>query len=118
MYQKNIDWQKMDGLALVIVQDQKTKSVLMLGYMSPESWFQTLKDGFMTFWSRSKQRRWKKGETSGNTLKLVDWKLDCDGDTLLLSVQPQGPVCHTGDRTCFGNNHGRFLDELERRHRS
>ncbi|QTN39174.1 bifunctional phosphoribosyl-AMP cyclohydrolase/phosphoribosyl-ATP diphosphatase HisIE [Cryomorphaceae bacterium] len=113
MDQKKIDWQKMDGLIPAVVQDQKTKSVLMLGYMSPESWSQTLEDGFVTFWSRSKQRLWKKGETSGNTLKLSDWKLDCDGDTLLLSVDPAGPVCHTGDTTCFGNDHGRFLDALE-----
>jgi phosphoribosyl-ATP pyrophosphohydrolase/phosphoribosyl-AMP cyclohydrolase len=98
----NIDFEKGAGLVPVVVQDAQTLQVLMLGYMNAAAWEQTLAEKRVTFYSRSKERLWTKGETSGNFLDLVDWKLDCDGDTLLLQVHPVGPVCHTGAATCFG----------------
>ena len=112
-----IDFDKnSDGLVPAIVQDSETKNVLMLGYMNREALEKTKELQKVTFYSRSKQRLWTKGEESGNFLHLVDMKLDCDRDTLLISVRPLGPVCHTGTDTCWGlkndNNTG-FLAELE-----
>ena len=119
-----IDFEKMGGLVPAIVQDADTRQVLMLGYMNPEAYEKTMETGKVTFWSRSRQTLWTKGETSGNFLELVDMKVDCDNDTLLVKVHPLGPTCHTGTDTCWGEeNNGlplAFLSELqdfiERRH--
>lgn len=97
----NIDFKKGGGLVPTIIQDAQTQKVLMLGYMNEVAWKQTLDTKKVTFYSRSKGRLWVKGETSGNFLNLVDWKVDCDQDSLLLKVNPVGPVCHTGEDTCF-----------------
>ncbi len=99
-----IDFEKGDGLVPAIVQDAVTHRVLMLGYMNAEAYQLTLDRGYVTFWSRSRKRIWTKGETSGNFLQLRDIKTDCDGDTLLVSAIPSGPVCHTGADTCFGED--------------
>lgn len=96
-----IDFTKNDGLVPCVIQDASTKVVLMLGYMNEEAYQKTLKDKRVTFYSRSKERLWTKGETSGNYLELVEMRLDCDQDTLLAKVNPIGPVCHTGHDTCF-----------------
>lgn len=98
----SIDWTKSDGLVPAIIQDSLSLRVLMLGYVNQESLQQTLSSGLVTFFSRTKQRLWQKGETSGNTLRLIDIKLDCDNDTLLMTVEPKGPTCHNGTRTCWG----------------
>ena len=104
-----------DGLLPAIVQDAHTRVVLMQGYMNLEALTQTLASGQVTFYSRSKQRLWTKGETSGNILELVRIDADCDLDSLLLQAHPTGPVCHTGADTCWGlPNQGNFLDHLER----
>jgi phosphoribosyl-ATP pyrophosphohydrolase/phosphoribosyl-AMP cyclohydrolase len=96
------NWEKItDGLVPAIIQDVRTKNVLMLGYMNRESLEKTQETGKVTFYSRSKQRLWTKGEESGNFLKVVDIKNDCDQDTLLLYVNPVGPTCHTGSDTCW-----------------
>jgi phosphoribosyl-ATP pyrophosphohydrolase/phosphoribosyl-AMP cyclohydrolase len=97
-----IDWDKMNGLVPAIVQDQTTGAVLMLGYMNPEALAVTQASGRVTFWSRSKQRLWTKGETSGHFLNAVKIALDCDQDTLLILATAQGPACHTGTDTCWG----------------
>ena len=105
-----------DGLLPAIVQDASTKTVLMLGYMNAAALEKTQATGQVTFYSRSKQRLWTKGEESGNFLKLVDIKADCDQDTLLIQADPQGPTCHKGTDTCWGEeNTARygFLTELE-----
>jgi|SRR5579862_8737322 len=99
-----IDWTKGDGLVPAIVQDATSGAVLMLGYMNAAALEATLERGRIVFFSRSKQRLWEKGESSGHHLRLIDWRLDCDGDTLLLLAHPAGPVCHTGTRTCFGDD--------------
>ena len=120
-----IDFEKCGGLVPAIIQDADTKQVLMLGYMNRDAYEQTLQKGLVTFWSRSRQCLWTKGETSGNTLHLVSIKNDCDGDTLLVRVRPEGPTCHTGTDTCWGEDNKRnpltFLSELsdfiEQRHR-
>ena len=96
-----LDFAKGNGLLPVIVQDAQTQVVLMLGYCNEAAWAKTLETGLVTFYSRSKQRLWTKGETSGNHLELVDWQVDCDRDTILVQVNPKGPVCHTGTDTCF-----------------
>ncbi len=96
------DWSKNDGLIPAIVQDANSLRVLMLGYVNQEALQKTLSSGLVTFYSRSKQRLWQKGETSGHVLRLVDVKLDCDKDTFLIMVEPEGPTCHLGTRTCFG----------------
>lgn len=101
--QSKIDWAKVDGLIPVVVQDASALRVLMLGYMNAAALDATLASGLVTFYSRTKQRLWQKGETSGHVLRLRELKLDCDGDTLLALVEPVGPTCHTGARTCFGN---------------
>ena len=104
-----------DGLVPAIVQDQVTGKVLMLGYMNAEAFQQTLALGKITFFSRSKNRLWTKGEESGNFLLLVSNAVDCDGDALLFKVIPVGPVCHTGTDTCWGevNESNDFLKKLE-----
>lgn len=108
------DFTKGDGLIPVVVQDAQTLEVLMLGYADQAAWEKTLKEKRVTFFSRSKQRLWTKGEESGHYLELLDWKLDCDLDALLLLVRPVGPTCHTGDRSCFQTGYGRnFIFELE-----
>lgn len=90
-----------DGLLPVIIQDARTKNVLMLGYMNPQAFEKTQETGKVTFFSRTKQRLWTKGEESGNFLNVVDIKNDCDNDTLLIYVNPVGPTCHTGSDTCW-----------------
>jgi phosphoribosyl-AMP cyclohydrolase / phosphoribosyl-ATP pyrophosphohydrolase len=104
-----------DGLVPAIVQDSQTGKVLMLGFMNQEALDKSRELGKVTFFSRSKNRLWTKGEKSGNYLILKDIKPDCDGDTLLIRVIPTGPVCHTGADTCFDeeNTGARFLDTLE-----
>lgn len=106
-----------DGLVPAIIQDAATKNVLMLGYMNTEALEKTQNTKKVTFYSRSKQRIWTKGEESGNFLNLVDIKNDCDNDTLLISVNPVGPTCHTGSDTCWDednvSNFG-FLSQLEK----
>lgn len=105
-----------DGLVPAIVQDASTKNVLMLGYMNEEAYKKTIDTKLVTFFSRSKNRLWTKGEESGNTLNLVDIKSDCDNDTLLVIAHPIGPTCHTGTDTCWGEDniasYG-FLSNLE-----
>lgn len=98
-----LDWPKGDGLLPVIVQHWLTGEVLMLGYMNAEALAATQSSGHVTFFSRSKQRLWTKGETSGHVLVLKSVRMDCDADTLLVQAEPQGPTCHTGTRSCFGN---------------
>ncbi|WP_343690183.1 bifunctional phosphoribosyl-AMP cyclohydrolase/phosphoribosyl-ATP diphosphatase HisIE [Chitinophaga sp.] len=113
---KQIDFQKSaDGLVPAIIQDAATHKVLMLGYMNQESLDKTLQEGKVTFFSRSKQRLWTKGEESGNFLTLVDLRVDCDNDTLLIKVNPAGVVCHTGADTCWDekNVSNDFLSKLE-----
>ncbi|MBF7091711.1 bifunctional phosphoribosyl-AMP cyclohydrolase/phosphoribosyl-ATP diphosphatase HisIE [Flavobacterium sp. ALJ2] len=98
----NIDFSKNnDGLIPAIIQDSETKNVLMLGYMNEEAYQKTIETQKVTFFSRSKQRLWTKGEESGNFLNLVSIKNDCDGDTLLIQAKPAGPTCHTGAATCW-----------------
>ncbi|MGC4231951.1 MAG: bifunctional phosphoribosyl-AMP cyclohydrolase/phosphoribosyl-ATP diphosphatase HisIE [Niabella sp.] len=104
-----------DGLMPVIVQDMGTLEVLMLGFMNEEAFVKTKEEGKVTFYSRSKQRLWTKGETSNNFLIVKDILLDCDQDTLLIKAEPQGPTCHTGDISCFGKANDSFsLQQLER----
>lgn len=111
-----IDFKKMNGLVPAIIQDATTLRVLMLGYMNEEAYKKTLETGKVTFWSRTRQTLWTKGETSGNHLNVVSIKNDCDNDTLLIAVNPCGPVCHTGTDTCWGeenkSNPLLFLSEL------
>lgn len=99
---KLVDWKKMNNLIPAIVQDEDGLRVLMLGYMNEESLKKTLEDGKVWFFSRSKKRLWMKGETSGNFLTVKNIYLDCDQDTLLITVNPEGTVCHTGEKDCFG----------------
>jgi phosphoribosyl-ATP pyrophosphohydrolase/phosphoribosyl-AMP cyclohydrolase len=113
----NIDFTKNnDGLIPAIIQDFETKKVLMLGYMNLEAYEKTLLTNKVTFFSRSKNRLWTKGEESGHFLNLIEIKIDCDNDTLLIQAQPEGPICHTGSDTCWQEsnteNYG-FLSKLE-----
>jgi len=110
-----LDFQKGDGLIPVIIQDDDTSKVLMLGYMNADALEKTLLEKRVTFFSRSKQRLWTKGESSGNFLNMVSIAKDCDKDTLLVKVNPVGPVCHTGADTCFEevNQKDNFLLHLE-----
>lgn len=111
-----IDWKKNSGLVPVIVQDTATLQVLMLGYMDAAALKQTLRTKKVTFFSRSKQRLWTKGESSKNFLHLVDLKVDCDNDTLLVTARPDGPTCHRGTVSCFGDAGASgvgFLAQLE-----
>ncbi len=98
---EKLDWAKENGLIPAIVQDAETQRVLMLGYMNREALAATMRSGLVTFYSRSKQRLWQKGESSGHTLKLVSIAPDCDSDALLVLVRPQGPTCHRGTTSCF-----------------
>ncbi len=100
----NIDFEKMGGLVPAIIQDANTRNVLMLGFMNEEAYQKTLETKHVTFWSRTRQTLWTKGETSGHFLNLVDMKIDCDNDTLLVRVHPIGPTCHTGTDTCWGED--------------
>jgi len=100
----DLNWDKTNGLIPAIIQDAKVGTVLMLGYMNKEALEITLKTGRVTFYSRSKQKIWVKGETSGNYLKLKTITLDCDSDTFLIMVSPEGPTCHKGDQSCFKSN--------------
>ncbi|WP_099464125.1 bifunctional phosphoribosyl-AMP cyclohydrolase/phosphoribosyl-ATP diphosphatase HisIE [Parabacteroides provencensis] len=97
-----LDFEKMGGLIPAIVQDVNTNKVLMLGFMNEEAYEETKETGKVTFFSRTKNRLWMKGETSGNTLQVVNMMVDCDNDTILIKAIPAGPVCHTGADTCFG----------------
>jgi phosphoribosyl-ATP pyrophosphohydrolase/phosphoribosyl-AMP cyclohydrolase len=111
-----VNFEKMNGLVPAIVQDADDRTVLMLGFMNAEALERTLKDGLVTFWSRTKQRLWQKGEVSANHLEVVSVDVDCDEDTLLIRARPRGPVCHTGSRSCFpeqpGGQAGRVLNRL------
>ena len=113
----NIDFEKTDGLVPAIIQDNTTRNVLMLGYMNREAYEKTMATGKVTFWSRSRNCLWTKGETSGNFLNLIDIKVDCDNDTLLVRVNPTGPACHLGTDTCWGETNDAnpllFLTELQ-----
>ncbi len=113
----NVDFEKCGGLVPAIIQDADTKTVLMLGYMNEEALRLTQETGNVTFWSRSRQQLWVKGETSGNFLRLVEIRSDCDNDTLLIKVHPEGPTCHTGADTCWNEENRRnallFLTELQ-----
>ena len=112
-----IDFQKSGGLVPAIVQDADTRNVLMLGYMNEEAYRKTIETKKVTFFSRSRQKLWTKGETSGNFLNLVSIKSDCDNDTLLVRVNPVGPACHLGTDTCWGEKNEAnpllFLTELQ-----
>lgn len=110
----NIDWQKTADLVPVVVQDAQTLEVLMLGYMNPEALAKTQKEGKITFFSRTKNRLWTKGEESGHFLNVVSLHLDCDNDTILAKVNPVGPTCHTGSRSCFNTDFNQnFIFRLE-----
>ena len=101
---ETLDWDKMDGLLPAIVQDVDDRSVRMVGYVNRDALERTLELGDVTFFSRSKQRLWTKGETSGNRLRLVDARADCDRDAVLFLVRAEGPTCHTGSHSCFGDS--------------
>ncbi|WP_092110625.1 bifunctional phosphoribosyl-AMP cyclohydrolase/phosphoribosyl-ATP diphosphatase HisIE [Prevotella sp. KH2C16] len=113
----NINFDKMGGLVPAIIQDATTRNVLMLGFMNKEAYEKTINTGKVTFWSRSRNCLWTKGETSGNFLHLVEIKDDCDEDTLLVRVHPTGPTCHKGTDTCWGEDNEQnpllFLTELQ-----
>ncbi len=118
-----LDFQKLGGLIPAIVQDDKTNKVLMLGFMNEEAYGTTKKIGKVTFFSRTRNCIWTKGETSGNFLQVVSMMADCDNDTLLIKAIPAGPICHTGDDTCFGEKNEedimflKFLqDFIDKRH--
>jgi phosphoribosyl-ATP pyrophosphohydrolase/phosphoribosyl-AMP cyclohydrolase len=110
----NIDFEKSNGLVPVVIQDVQTLEVLMLGYMNAEAWTKTQNEGKVTFFSRTKNRLWTKGETSGNFLHVKETHVDCDNDTILIKVSAEGPTCHTGARSCFSTNYNQnFLFQLE-----
>jgi phosphoribosyl-ATP pyrophosphohydrolase/phosphoribosyl-AMP cyclohydrolase len=110
----NIDFDKSDGLVPVIIQDEQTLEVLMLGYMNREAYDKTVDENIVTFFSRSKSRLWTKGETSNNFLHVISIHEDCDNDTLLIKVKADGPTCHTGARSCFNTEYNQnFILQLE-----
>ncbi|QJR82182.1 bifunctional phosphoribosyl-AMP cyclohydrolase/phosphoribosyl-ATP diphosphatase HisIE [Alteromonas pelagimontana] len=114
---RQLAWEKMEGLLPAVVQDAVSGKVLMQGYMNEEALSVTLSSGKVTFFSRSKQRLWQKGETSNNTLDLVEVGSDCDNDSLLVLANPNGPTCHTGSESCWANSQPAeftFLADLER----
>ena len=114
-----IDFDKMGGLVPAIIQDADTRQVLMLGYMNREAYDKTISTGKVTFWSRTRETLWSKGETSGHFLDLVSIANDCDNDTLLVKVHPYGPTCHTGTDTCWGEENkpcGAELDKQDSLH--
>lgn len=112
-----IDFEKMGGLVPAIIQDATTKNVLMLGFMNEEAYQKTIDTRHVTFWSRTRQTLWTKGETSGHFLNFVSMQIDCDNDTLLVKVNPVGPTCHKGTDTCWGEDNDKnpllFLGELQ-----
>lgn len=112
-----IDFDKLQGLVPAVIQDAVTNKVLMLGFMNREAYEKTVQTGLVTFWSRTRNCLWTKGETSGNVLRVVKILNDCDNDTLLIKVNPAGPVCHTGADTCWNETNERnpllFLTELQ-----
>ena len=111
-----LDFEKMNGLIPAIIQDDYTQKVLMLGFMNEEAYKKTVETGKVTFFSRTKNRLWTKGEESGNFLQVISIKADCDNDTLLIKAVPAGPVCHTGTDTCWGEENKQvimFLKELQ-----
>lgn len=112
-----IDFEKMGGLVPAIIQDATTRKVLMLGFMNEEAYQKTIATNHVTFWSRTRNTLWTKGETSGHFLNLVDIKVDCDNDTLLVQAHPDGPTCHKGTDTCWGEQNEQhpllFLTELQ-----
>ncbi len=107
-------WERMSGLLPAVVQDADSGEVRMVGYMNRAALEATITDGFVTFFSRSKGRLWRKGETSGHTLGLVSVVADCDGDALLVVARPNGPTCHTGATSCFGDRQAFGMPDLER----
>ena len=112
----SLNFEKMNGLVPAIIQDNYTQKVLMLGFMNKEAYDKTVETGKVTFFSRTKNRLWTKGEESGNFLHVVSIQADCDKDTLLIKVHPEGPVCHTGTDTCWGEKNEQdimFLKELQ-----
>ncbi len=112
---RNVQFDKLNGIVPCVVQDSTTKNVLMLGFMNADALKKTIDEKRVTFYSRSKMRLWTKGETSGHYLLLEDILIDCDNDTLLVYARPQGPTCHTGADTCFGQNNSEAgLGFLER----
>ena len=120
----DLNFEKMNGLIPAIIQDCQTRKVLMLGFMNKEAYEKTIETGKVTFFSRSRQSLWTKGETSGNFLNVVSVKANCDNDTLLIQAKPEGPVCHTGTDTCWGEKNEAdifFLsylqDFIEKRHK-
>jgi phosphoribosyl-ATP pyrophosphohydrolase/phosphoribosyl-AMP cyclohydrolase len=114
MTDPKINFSKLNGLVPCVVQDARSSRVLMLGFMNEEAYQKTIKEKKVTFFSRSKQRLWTKGESSGNFLELVEIKEDCDHDTLLIKVHPKGPTCHTGADTCFNEKNNDWnLESLE-----
>lgn len=110
---ESLDWAKGDGLLPVVVQDAGNLRVLMLGYMNVEALAATRDSGFVTFYSRSKQRLWKKGESSGHVLQLVSIQADCDNDTLLVLARPRGPTCHLQRDSCFADAPASFIADLD-----
>jgi phosphoribosyl-ATP pyrophosphohydrolase/phosphoribosyl-AMP cyclohydrolase len=111
---KSLDWGKINGLVPVIIQDNQTLEVLMLGYMNEEALIKTQNEGKVTFFSRTKDRLWTKGEESGNFLFVKSMHIDCDNDTILIKASPVGPTCHTGSRSCFKTDYNQnFIFELE-----
>jgi phosphoribosyl-ATP pyrophosphohydrolase/phosphoribosyl-AMP cyclohydrolase len=117
-----LNFEKLSGLVPAVIQDARTNQVLMVGFMNPEALEKTLADKKVTFWSRTKNRLWQKGETSGNYLEYVSMQEDCDNDSLLIKAIPHGPVCHTNQFTCFGEDEtidvGSVLCRLEETIRS
>src|SRR5574344_2711344 len=105
----NLDYSKLNGLVPAIIQDATTGKVLMLGFMNEEALAKTVETKLVTFFSRTKTRLWTKGEESGNFLNVVSMKADCDNDTLLIMVDPVGPVCHTGTDTCWGDKNSQDI---------
>lgn len=115
MTERKIDFEKMSGLVPAIVQDSVTGRLLMQGYMNEDALQKTKESGQVTFFSRSKNRLWTKGESSGNFLELISIAVDCDGDSILIKANPRGPVCHTGSDTCFDESNDSktgFIDQL------
>jgi phosphoribosyl-AMP cyclohydrolase / phosphoribosyl-ATP pyrophosphohydrolase len=115
MTERKIDFEKMSGLVPAIVQDSVSGRLLMQGYMNEDALQKTKESGQVTFFSRSKNRLWTKGESSGNFLELVSISVDCDGDSILIKANPRGPVCHTGSDTCFDESNDSktgFIDQL------
>jgi phosphoribosyl-ATP pyrophosphohydrolase/phosphoribosyl-AMP cyclohydrolase len=110
----NIDFDKTNGLVPVVIQDEQTLEVLMLGYMNKEAYDKTVAENIVTFYSRSKNRLWTKGETSNNFLHVKSMAIDCDNDTVLIKVKADGPTCHTGNRSCFNTSYNQnFVFELQ-----